>query len=103
MMLYMRWLPPANYKAGYAYGYEHIFTVAGPGAYWCLCAYPGHAEGGMHGEMIAAGGVTAQAPAYLVGQYPVPYRGPGWMAAEYPNDAEGGYLSIMLLILSHKI
>ena len=81
MMLYMRWLPPANYRAGYAYGYEYTFTVPEPGTYWYLCTYPGHAEGGMYGEIIVVGnGVnTAQAPAYPVGQYPVPYYGPGWM------------------------
>lgn len=52
MTLYMRWLPPANYGVGRAYGYVYEFTLTGPGTYWYLCTYPGHAEAGMYGEII---------------------------------------------------
>ena len=79
MMLYMRWLPPADYKAGYAYGYEYTFTVAEPGTYWYLCTYPGHAEMGMYGKIIVVGSNVNAAQAYPVSQYPGPYYGPGWM------------------------
>nr|WP_069808070.1 plastocyanin/azurin family copper-binding protein [Vulcanisaeta thermophila] len=52
MMSMMSWLPPANYNAGYAYGYEYTVVLNGPGTYWYLCTYPGHAEEGMYGEVI---------------------------------------------------
>lgn len=81
MMLLMRWLPPANYNAGYAYGYEYTFTITAPGTYWYLCTYPGHAEEGMYGgEIIAVGnGLSASAYPYPTVQYPGTYYGPGWM------------------------
>ncbi len=82
MMLYMEWLPPANYNAGYAYGYEYAFTITEPGTYWYLCTYPGHAEEGMYGEIIIMGNsvsTTAPAPTYPVTQYPGSYYGPSWM------------------------
>ena len=52
-MLYMGWLPLANYGTSYAYGYEYTFTVIELGTYWYLYTYPGHAEKGMYGEIIA--------------------------------------------------
>lgn len=59
MMLYMTWLPPANYKAGYAYGYQYTIVLNEPGTYWYICTYPGHAEEGMYGEIIVSNGVNA--------------------------------------------
>jgi rusticyanin len=56
MMLYMRWLPPANYNSGYAYGYQYTVSLNLPGTYWYICTYPGHAEGGMYGKLIVVGG-----------------------------------------------
>ncbi|WP_148678296.1 plastocyanin/azurin family copper-binding protein [Vulcanisaeta distributa] len=80
MMLLMRWLPPANYNAGYAYGYEYTFTITAPGTYWYLCTYPGHAEEGMYGEIIAVGnGLSTSTYPYSTVQYPGTYYGPGWM------------------------
>ncbi|WP_243681330.1 hypothetical protein [Vulcanisaeta souniana] len=81
MMLFMRWLPPANYNTGYAYGYEYTFTITALGTYWYLCTYPGgHAEEGMYGEIIAVGnGLSTSAYPYPTAQYPGTYYGPGWM------------------------
>jgi len=56
MMLYMRWLPPANYNSGYAYGYQYTVSLNLPGTYWYICTYPGHAEEGMYGKLIVVGG-----------------------------------------------
>ncbi len=53
MRIYMTWLPPANYTSNYAYSYEYTFIINSPGKYWYLCTYPGHAENGMYGELIA--------------------------------------------------
>ncbi|WP_291764595.1 sulfocyanin-like copper-binding protein [Caldivirga sp. UBA161] len=77
MMLLMRWLPPANYKANHAYGYEYTLTITEPGTYWYLCTYPGHAEDGMYGEIIVTG--NSASPTHPVVQYPGPYYGSGWM------------------------
>lgn len=55
MMAYMRWVPPANYSDGRAYGYYYTLTFAEPGTYWYLCTYPGHAEEGMYGKIIVIG------------------------------------------------
>ncbi|WP_292000440.1 plastocyanin/azurin family copper-binding protein [Caldivirga sp.] len=52
MMLNMRWLPPANYHSGYAYGYEYTIAINEPGIYWYICTYPGHASNGMYGELV---------------------------------------------------
>lgn len=44
-------LPPANYQTGYAYEFQYTFTLH-QGVFWYVCTYPGHAEGGMYGEII---------------------------------------------------
>lgn len=76
MMYIMHWLPPANYKAGYAYGYEYTFTINEPGTYWYLCTYPGHAQEGMYGEIIATGNTSYRG---LNQYYAYPGMGPGMM------------------------
>ncbi|MDP7975496.1 MAG: plastocyanin/azurin family copper-binding protein [Thermoprotei archaeon] len=44
-------LPPAEYSAGQAYSYSYSVQI-GPGNYWYLCTYPGHAEMGMYGQLV---------------------------------------------------
>ena len=44
-------LPPAQYSAGQAFTYSYSMQV-GPGNYWYLCTYPGHAEMGMYGQLV---------------------------------------------------
>lgn len=46
-------LPPANYQTGYAHEFQYTFTLH-QGEFWYICTYPGHAEGGMYGEIIVA-------------------------------------------------
>jgi len=74
MMLYMRWLPPANYESGYAYGYQYVIALNAPGTYWYLCTYPGHAESGMYGEIIVTGNGDGQ----VIGNYQNPYAPVGY-------------------------
>lgn len=45
-------LPPANYSVGVAYYYSYSAALPGPGTYWYLCTYPGHAQAGMYGEIL---------------------------------------------------
>lgn len=45
-------LPPANYSTGVAYYYSYGSYLPGPGTYWYLCTYPGHAQEGMYGEIL---------------------------------------------------
>ncbi len=44
-------LPPANYSEGEAYYYSYV-TEIGPGTYWYICTYPGHAQMGMYGQLV---------------------------------------------------
>lgn len=46
----MPYLPPAS--NGYAYTYSYSLSLNGPGTFWYVCTYPGHAEEGMYGEII---------------------------------------------------
>ena len=48
-------LGPANYGAGWAPVYSYTVTVPGAGSLWYVCTYPGHAQSGMYGEVIATG------------------------------------------------
>jgi len=45
-------LPPANYSSGIAQYYTYGAVLPGPGIYWYLCTYPGHAQEGMYGEIL---------------------------------------------------
>ncbi|ABW02307.1 plastocyanin/azurin family copper-binding protein [Caldivirga maquilingensis] len=81
MMTMMQWLPPANYNAGYAYGYEYTITLNAPGTYWYLCTYPGHAQDGMYGEVIVTGdaGYQGSVNSNVNAYYGYPGMGPGMM------------------------
>ena len=46
-------MAPANYQQRYAYAYSYSLTLGSAGDYWNVCTYPGHAQGGMYGELIA--------------------------------------------------
>ena len=45
-------LSPANYGAGWAPTYSYTVTIPDYGHLWYLCTYPGHAQGGMYGEIF---------------------------------------------------
>jgi rusticyanin len=47
-------LSPANYIAGWAAYYSYTVTIPSATNLWYLCTYPGHAEGGMYGEIVTA-------------------------------------------------
>jgi len=47
-------VPPADYTGGLAYSYSYVLSF-GPGSYWYICTYPGHAEMGMYGRMLVRG------------------------------------------------
>ena len=46
-------LSPANYASGWAPYYSYTITFPNVASLWYLCTYPGHAESGMYGEIIA--------------------------------------------------
>ncbi len=47
----MPYLPPT--QGGSAYTYTYSIQLHGPAQLWYICTYPGHAEDGMYGELIA--------------------------------------------------
>ncbi|MGC9105588.1 MAG: plastocyanin/azurin family copper-binding protein [Thermoprotei archaeon] len=48
----MTLLPPANYTTRTATEFTYSFTLP-PGTYWYVCTYPGHAQEGMYGKIVA--------------------------------------------------
>ncbi|MGC8661483.1 MAG: plastocyanin/azurin family copper-binding protein [Nitrososphaeria archaeon] len=51
LMYMMPYLPPTS--NGEAFVYTYSVQLQGHGQLWYLCTYPGHAESGMYGEIIA--------------------------------------------------
>jgi len=45
-------LSPANYASGWAPIYSYNISVPSNANLWYLCTYPGHADGGMYGEIV---------------------------------------------------
>jgi len=45
-------LSPANYATGWAPIYSYSIIVPNGANLWYLCTYPGHAQGGMYGEIV---------------------------------------------------
>lgn len=46
-------MSPANYQQGYAYSHSYAVTLNNPGTFWYTCTYPGHAQSGMYGQIVA--------------------------------------------------
>jgi hypothetical protein len=46
-------LSPADYASGWAQIYSYTITIPNVASLWYLCTYPGHAQSGMYGEIIA--------------------------------------------------
>ncbi|HEV2139349.1 MAG TPA: hypothetical protein VGR53_10965 [Nitrososphaerales archaeon] len=47
-------LPPANYRQGLVHEYSYTVTLGNQGSLWYLCTYPGHAQAGMFGKVLAS-------------------------------------------------
>ncbi|MDG7006100.1 MAG: hypothetical protein JRM86_04125 [Nitrososphaerota archaeon] len=45
-------LSPADSSGGWAQSYSYALSMPGYGDLWYLCTYPGHAQGGMYGEIV---------------------------------------------------